>query len=326
MKMAECKFDWRIEIEQIDKLRRQSIKELKSPTFFWDTNKNHRCYLSLTTNSDYISLQLCLEDSDVLGEISVAYRFALYNLTGDQLSEFKDKKLFDIKTKSKFGCDKFMRARVFYHGLSLDRNFEYDASDQNITVTCFTSTKVISSTNNATHQIEEISDFEKLLYDSQFSDFTLITSNKTFKVHKNILSARSSVFSAMFMLDMKEKAQNSATIADFDGQVIEELLRYIYSTKVKNIETFAHKLYSAADKYDLSGLKRICIETLSQNLTIENALDIFSMASLHNVIDLKIQISDFIAKHIKDIVDAPNFETLADPVLLREILYKVAHK
>lgn len=50
------------------------------------------------------------------------------------------------------------------------------------------------------------------------------------------------------------------------------------------------------------------------------------MASLHNVIDLKNKISDFIIEHIKDIVDAPNFKSFADPFILKEILYKIAFK
>ncbi|GIY22218.1 hypothetical protein CEXT_230891 [Caerostris extrusa] len=42
--------------------------------------------------------------------------------------------------------------------------------------------------------------------DAILSDMELRTSTKTFRVHKNILSARSPVFSAMFQADMKENA------------------------------------------------------------------------------------------------------------------------
>ena len=51
-----------------------------------------------------------------------------------------------------------------------------------------------------------IEDLTKLLEDPETSDFTLKCGSKTFKVHKNILGARSSVFKAMFQYGMKEAA------------------------------------------------------------------------------------------------------------------------
>lgn len=48
------------------------------------------------------------------------------------------------------------------------------------------------------------SDYEKLFNDTKYSDFMVITSTKKFNVHKNIISARSEVFSAMFEHNMKE--------------------------------------------------------------------------------------------------------------------------
>ena len=52
--------------------------------------------------------------------------------------------------------------------------------------------------------------------DSETSDFDLKCGSKTFRVHKNILGARSSVFKAMFQYGMKE-----AVINDVMGRPLE---------------------------------------------------------------------------------------------------------
>ena len=76
--------------------------------------------------------------------------------------------------------------------------------------------------------------------------------------HKCILSARSAVFLEMFSNDIEEKEEWRVELPDFDITVLTEMLRYIYTEEVHNIEQYSYDLLILADKYALGGLKHMC--------------------------------------------------------------------
>ena len=57
-----------------------------------------------------------------------------------------------------------------------------------------------------------IEDMTNLLEDPETADFTLKCGSKSFKVHKNILGARSAVFRDMFRTGMREAVDGEAVI------------------------------------------------------------------------------------------------------------------
>jgi speckle-type POZ protein len=52
----------------------------------------------------------------------------------------------------------------------------------------------------------------------------------------------------MFEVDMVEKKENVLNITDIDFDVMQEIVRYIYTDQVEHIEDFAPALLLAADK------------------------------------------------------------------------------
>lgn len=233
-------FTWEIKLEDLFKFigKNKSDGNMKSPTFFSGCNKNYKWHLSLGINDLFTSLYLCLDDSDIPNEIRVAYDFCLL-YSDEKLHEVINcKSLFHVKTKPEFGCKNFLHSKVLYSyifGLLLI-HVPDNQDIHTVKIICRMQTEIISSIHNPIN-IEQIPDFEKLLNNPKFSDFTVITSSgKQFKVHKNILSARSAFFATMLASIMPEEEISAVKITDFDDQVIEELLRYIYCGKVKNIE------------------------------------------------------------------------------------------
>ena len=91
-------------------------------------------------------------------------------------------------------------------------------------------------------------DFASLLLTDDHSDFVFAVGDREFKVHKNILSARSSVFKAMLSAELEEKKNNRVEIVDVEVQVFEQLLNYIYSGTVAKLDEYALELFIAADK------------------------------------------------------------------------------
>ena len=122
------------------------------------------------------------------------------------------------------------------------------------------------------------SDLGVLQEKGTFSDVTLSVDGQIFQAHKALLAARSPVFSAMFEHSMEESlkvslrqvcvrfassvrkvcvkidsllcyvAQNHVEINDVDGEVLGEMLNYIYTGKAPNLKKTADQLLSAADK------------------------------------------------------------------------------
>ncbi|CAG0905143.1 unnamed protein product, partial [Cyprideis torosa] len=122
---------------------------------------------------------------------------------------------------------------------------------------------------------------EKLFSLGLHSDITLVVEDRKFALHKNILAAQSPVFASMFDHDMLEKQTGEVKITDFSAEVIEELLRFMYTGNVRNIERISEDLFSAAAKYDLERLQGICEKQLACSLTRENFYRILVLADLH---------------------------------------------
>ncbi|OAD53587.1 Protein roadkill [Eufriesea mexicana] len=131
-------------------------------------------------------------------------------------------------------------------------------------------------------------------------------SNAEFPVHSSVLAARSNILAGM-IVPLKEfnereilkvnTAENtisntrnlaeehiidkengcfnkrymfSLELLDLSKEVTEELLRYIYSDHVDNLDNFAPQLLSLAERFSLQGLKELCERNLIETITPEN--------------------------------------------------------
>lgn len=65
---------------------------------------------------------------------------------------------------------------------------------------------------------------------------------------QRIRAARSEVFQAMFERDFKEKTDNKVDLSSDDPDVIQEMLRYLYTNRVENLSNVAAELLSVADR------------------------------------------------------------------------------
>lgn len=140
-------------------------------------------------------------------------------------------------------------------------------------------------------------DLSRLLEQKSFSDVTLKCGDRTFSAHRNILAARSEVFSAMFQNQMIESQTGSIDIKDIDGDVLDLLLKYLYSGKISDLTVgVATKLYLAADKYSVSSLKKVCSKVMLGSLTKENCLDFLLLADACSDNNFKDRLINFVAE------------------------------
>merc|ERR1712025_127620 len=115
-------------------------------------------------------------------------------------------------------------------------------------------------------------DISTIFETGKFADCTVVTEGREFRCHKNILAGRSTVFDAMFTHDMEENRKSKVDIIDLDGETVHDMIIYIYSGKVGELEGKATGLLSAAEKYDLRELKQMCETSLCENINTENVL------------------------------------------------------
>ena len=121
--------------------------------------------------------------------------------------------------------------------------------------------------------------------------------------HVYILSARSSVFAAMFHNDMQESKTGKVDIKDVQPEIFKQLLHYIYSGRISTplTEYTARPLFVAADKYDVEDLRNECVVFLLSSIRIDNAISLMVWANLHSVDELKNAALTFTARHGKQI-------------------------
>ena len=125
----------------------------------------------------------------------------------------------------------------------------------------------------ASHSIMRLSqDIGNIFTNGKFTDCSITCEGKEFRCHKSILAARSSVFDAMFTHNMEEKISSRVDIIDLDSETVQDMITYIYSGKVGELDGKATGLLSAAEKYDLRELKQLCEDSLCNNINTDNVL------------------------------------------------------
>lgn len=109
---------------------------------------------------------------------------------------------------------------------------------------------------------------------------------------------------------MKEALANRVEITDVAPDIFEALLRSIYTDQVDLTKIDPVGLLTAANKYLLPLLKFQCQRFLAQRITIENCVDLLSLADLHNAVHLKKSTVNFIRLHITDLMQTEGWKNL----------------
>ncbi len=116
--------------------------------------------------------------------------------------------------------------------------------------------------------------------------------------HVDILTAKSPVFAAMFQIGMQEAKTGQVRVEDFEPDVFEELLYFIYAGRTRTPFTLslAQSLYIATDKYDIGDLKEECSKFLLSSIKEDNVISMLIWAERCFVEEIKEKCIAFAAK------------------------------
>merc|ERR1719369_2319195 len=81
---------------------------------------------------------------------------------------------------------------------------------------------------------------------------------------------------------MVESESGEVKIKDVKAETLETMIYFIYHDKVLDEKMINADLLILADRYNIQPLKASCVEYLSQNLSLENAVDVLVSAHLTN--------------------------------------------
>ena len=107
------------------------------------------------------------------------------------------------------------------------------------------------------------------------------------------------------------------------------MLKYIHTGDAPKIKDLAKELLAAADLYQLDQLKNSCQEVLTENLDVENSIQILIISDMYSCQKLKKDALNFIIKNIKSVVSSGGDwkkELESYPSLQSEIIEKMTDR
>jgi hypothetical protein len=161
---------------------------------------------------------------------------------------------------------------------------------------------------------------------SDMSDisFNCEGSHRTFYAHKYVLGTSSAVFHAMFYGGFAVK-DSIVHLSDTNEESLEQFLRFLYTEECTLTGDNVVAIMYLAKKYNLPSLGEKCTNFLSENLNVENALDVLEQATGFEEKELEKECWKCIVSHTRKVVASDSFNNISQStlakLLMRDKLY-----
>ncbi|XP_051173137.1 TD and POZ domain-containing protein 4-like [Leptopilina boulardi] len=291
---------------------------MRSQTFHIEGNSKMKWYLFLEKNEITSSL---LRENFIninLQNISLGNNFFTPMKLKLSLGSNNEKKIFTriIKlTRIKLGATyKFydsMKEQELIKLISPSNCFR-----MNLTIVPLKNNMNKSIVNNNSSSIIIEKNFESFFINTLLSDVTFKINEYEFPAHKIILVSVSSIFKEMFIETNSKDITTIIELNEIDPNVFKEMLRFIYTGRVENLENIAFDLCKLAYKYNLSDLILICEQYLQNSLSINNVIYILELANYQRAEKFKIECIKYIDENFEEIKKTESFQTLNRELLM----------
>ena len=159
-------------------------------------------------------------------------------------------------------------------------------------------------------------------YLTELFEKQVATDVKPIGAHVNVVTPFSPVMAAMLDNDrFQEGLTKTVHIDDMEPDVFKEMLRYLYTGKVPQLEQMTESLFVAADRFQIQGLKDLCAEQLIQQLDLNNAVRYLVLGHLHSVPQLLEASLQCLEKNKKKLWSRTDWENFAHSY--PELFYQV---
>lgn len=112
----------------------------------------------------------------------------------------------------------------------------------------------------------------------ELCDAVIRVESALFPIHRNIMSACSSYFRALFTSQMLTTNQHEISLTQVGADVMSVLIEYAYTRTAKITAMNVEQVLPAADQFHILGVVKACCEFLTKELTPENCIGIRKFA------------------------------------------------
>ena len=142
-------------------------------------------------------------------------------------------------------------------------------------------------------------------------DVSLRAEGREMQAHKVILAAGSPYFNAMFSSRHRESSASCVALNGIDGQTLELLVDFVYSSSLEITEKNVQNLLAGASLLQLSPVVEACCQFLRARVGAENCLGIAAFADQHGCSELQRFAWTFAVENFAQVVAGDEF--LATP-------------
>ncbi|ESO82188.1 hypothetical protein LOTGIDRAFT_135113 [Lottia gigantea] len=114
-----------------------------------------------------------------------------------------------------------------------------------------------------------------------FCDAVIKVQSRSFPIHRNILSACSPYFRALFKYQHLSNGRIEVTIPGVSSEIMNELIEYAYTRDIEIDSENVEELLPAADQFLVSGLVKSCCDFLANQIVPENCIGIRKFAKTY---------------------------------------------
>ena len=130
------------------------------------------------------------------------------------------------------------------------------------------------------------------------------------KAHRIVLCAASPFFFSALNSEMKEKKEGVIRLEEITKDVMEEVLKYLYTGHVNLSEASACDLMAAADYFLLPALKESCSNVIAQALSFSSCIAAYHLAVRYRCEELHIKAREFILANFVAVAETEDFLNL----------------
>lgn len=293
-------------------------------------------------SADYISLFLHLDEA-VPKALKVQHRVSFIDEVEEQTPSLKSEVVNTFGSHCAWGRAKFIRREDLEKSKHLKNNDSF-VLRCDIAVTHEIRTEELADVPTTTFVFVPPSDLHQhlgdLLHSGKGADVAFEVGGETFKAHRCVLAARSPVFSAELLGQMKEGGAAAAgggvvRIDDMEARAFKALLSFVYTDSLSLPEMskeeeegamFQHLLV-AADRYDLERLKLMCEQKLCSCIEASTLATILALAEQHRCHGLKKACFSFLSSplNLTAVLATDAFEYLSRscPSVVKELIAKL---
>uniref|UniRef100_A0A0N5C010 BTB domain-containing protein n=1 Tax=Strongyloides papillosus TaxID=174720 RepID=A0A0N5C010_STREA len=317
-------------IEKFPLRTEKTGERVTSRTFIIGCKNRSEWYLEIYPNGhnsdskDYVSVFLMLKKPD---KASAKFRFSILNDKKGEKNSITFSNVRDFVKNMRLGSPRFVRKDFLLNdsnGLLINDKLTILCEIEIIDVKSEYHNNPKTSINATIPQSKSLLNYGKMLNSSLYSDCIIKVKDTEIKVHKVVLAAQSPIFSNILKSKLEESGTNVIEIENFRVEVVREMVKYIYTDEVSDIQNMANEVLEIADKYGLDRLKAISAQYLCRNLTIKNVCERFALSEKCSIQSLKECCMEFIIENDECLMETKEWKefVLIHPLLLESLFLK----